>query len=248
MSGISVETHDTVTSTMDIARELARQGREEGTVVVAGTQTQGRGRSGSEWFSPTGGAWFSVLLKSPIEAEKSHRVVFLGGLCACTVLREFCGLETTIRWPNDILFGGRKLAGVLGETFQAHDETYSIVGMGVNTNFDLSALPDELGNEATTVQEILGSDVNNDAIIVASVALLVQRSPELGSGYGRLLDEWLESSDTIGQMVEVDGILAGRAVRLDEEGFLMVEDGSGEENRIVSGNLRYAGDRALRKG
>ena len=248
MSRISIEAHDTVTSTTDIARELARQGREEGTVVVANTQTQGRGRSDSEWFSPRGGAWFSVLLKSPIEAGKSHRLVFLGGLCACTVLRELCGVETTIRWPNDILSGGRKVAGVLGETFQAHDETYSIVGVGVNTNFDLSALPEELRNETTTTHEILGNDVNNEAITIAIVALLVEMSPELSGGYGRILDEWLESSDTIGQMIEVDGSPAGRAVRLDDEGFLMVEDESGDEKRVVSGNVRYAGDRALRKG
>lgn len=248
MNRISTEAHDTVTSTMDVARELARQGREEGTVVMAKTQTGGRGRSDSEWFSPRGGAWFSVLLKPPIEAGESHRVVFLGGLCVCTVLRELCGVDTTIRWPNDILFGGRKLAGVLGETLPADDASYSIIGIGVNTNFGLSALPLELRNEATTTLDILGTDVNNEAIIIATVALLVEMSPELSGGYGRILDEWLESSDTIGQIIEVDGNRAGRAVRLDEEGFLMVEDESGEEKRVVSGNLRYAGDRALRKG
>ena len=248
MSRISIETHDTVTSTMDIARDLARQGREEGTVVVAGTQTRGRGRSDSEWFSPRGGAWFSVLLWPPIEAERSHRAVFLGGLCACTVLRELCDLDTIIRWPNDILFGGRKLAGVLGEALRADDTFYSIVGVGVNTNFSVSALPEELRNEATTTLDILGRKVDNESIVVAMAELLVERSPELSGEYGRVLDEWLESSDTIGQMIEVDGNLAGRAVRLDDEGFLMVEDESGDENRIVSGNLRYAGDRALRKG
>jgi len=248
MSGISIEAHDTVTSTMDIARELARHGREEGTVVVAGTQTQGRGRSGPEWFSPIGGAWFSVLLRPPIEAERSHRAVFLAGLCACTVLRELCDLDTIIRWPNDILFGGRKLAGVLGDALQADDTFCSIVGVGVNTNFSVSALPEELRNGATTTLDILGRRVNNESIVVAVAELLVERSPELSGEYGRVLDEWLESSDTIGQMIEVDGNLAGRAVRLDDEGFLMVEDKSGEENRVVSGNLRYAGDRALRKG
>ena len=248
MSRISIEAHDTVTSTMDIARELARQGREEGTVVVAGTQTQGRGRSGPEWFSPRGGVWFSVLLRPPIEAERSHRAVFLGGLCACTVLRELCDLDTIIRWPNDILFGGRKLAGVLGEGIQADATFYSIVGVGVNTNFSVSALPEELRNEATTTLDILGREVDNESIVVAMAELLAKRSPELSGGYGRILDEWLDSSDTIGQMIEVDGNLAGRAVRLDDEGFLMVEDESGEENRVVSGNLRYAGDRALRKG
>jgi BirA family biotin operon repressor/biotin-[acetyl-CoA-carboxylase] ligase len=241
MSRISIEAHDTVASTMDIARERARQGRDEGTVVVAETQTRGRGRSDSEWFSPPGGAWFSVLLKPQIEAEKSHRVVFLGGLCVCTVLEELCGVETTIRWPNDILFGGRKLAGVLGETLQASDATYSIVGVGVNTNFDTGALPDELKDEATTTREILGRDVENEAIVIATAALLVDVSPDLSRNYGKLLDEWLKYSDTIGEMVEVDGKLAGRAVRLDEEGFLMVEDESGNEKRIASGTLRYSG-------
>jgi len=248
MSGISVEAHDTVTSTMDIARELARQGRGEGTVVVAKIQTGGRGRADSEWFSPRGGAWFSVLLRPPIEAERSHRVAFLGGLCACTVLREVCDLYTVIRWPNDILFGGRKLAGVLGEAFRTDDASYSIVGVGVNTNFSVSDLPEELRNETTTTLDILEREVDNGSIVAAMAELLVARSPELSGGYGRILDEWLESSDTIGQMIEVDGNPAGRAVRLDEEGFLMVEDESGEENRIVSGTLRYAGDRALRKG
>jgi BirA family biotin operon repressor/biotin-[acetyl-CoA-carboxylase] ligase len=240
MSKISIEAHDAVASTMDIARERARQGRDEGTVIVAKTQTRGRGRSDSEWFSPPGGAWFSVLLKSPIEAEKSHRVVFLGGLCMCTVLEEFCGVETTIRWPNDILFGGRKLAGVLGETLRANDTTYSIVGVGVNTNLGVGEFPDELKNEVTTTREVLGRDVDNEAIVIATVALLVDVSPDLSRDYGRLLDEWLKYSDTMGQMVEVDGKLAGTVVRLDEEGFLMVEDESGHEKRILSGTLRYA--------
>jgi BirA family biotin operon repressor/biotin-[acetyl-CoA-carboxylase] ligase len=168
-------------------------------------------------------------------------VVFLAGLCTCTVLREVCGLDATIRWPNDILVGGKKLAGVLGETLQANDSTYSIVGVGVNTNFGQSALPDEFGNEATTTLEVLGREVKNEAIMIATVALLVEMSPELDSDYGRILDEWVESSDTIGRMVEIDGNLAGRAVRLDEEGFLMVEDERGNEKRIVSGILRYSG-------
>ncbi|MEE9505642.1 MAG: hypothetical protein V3V98_00660, partial [Thermoplasmata archaeon] len=100
----------------------------------------------------------------------------------------------------------------------------------------------------TTTLDILGREVDNESIVVAMAELLVERSVELSGGYGRILDEWLESSDTVGQIVDVDGSPAGRAVRLDDEGFLMVEDESGEEKRIVSGNLRYAGDRALRKG
>lgn len=247
MSGISVETHDTVPSTMDIARELARQGQAEGTVVVAKTQTKGRGRSGSAWLSPIGGAWFSVLLTPPAKLDQPHRAVLLAGLCVRTVIKETCDLDTVIRWPNDILFGGRKLAGVLGESLRTSDSTYYIVGVGVNTNFAIDALPDELKDEVTTTLDILGRNVDNESLITLIADLLVSRSEELGEAYGRVLREWLESSDTIGKMVDVDGKPAGIAVRLDDDGFLMVEGKSGTERRIASGTVRYAGNQALRK-
>lgn len=240
----SIEFYQTTTSTMDVARELARQGREEGTIVVAGTQTQGRGRAGSEWLSPEGGAWFSVILKPNIEPDKTHRVVFLAGVCVCGALNELCGLDTTIRWPNDIMLSGKKLAGVLGETLETDAGSYAIVGIGVNTNFGGSVLPEWLREEATTTLDATGGRVDNETIIKRIADLLVSRSAELSDVYPRILEEWLEYSDTVGQTVEVDGKPAGRAVRLDEEGFLVVKDERGEK-RIVSGNIRYSG---LRKG
>lgn len=239
MSRITLEFLDSVDSTMDVASDSAQEGAPEGTVVVAGTQRTGRGRSGSDWYSPEGGAWFSVLLTPQIRAEESHRVVLLAGLCACGVLRESLELNATLRWPNDIIVEGKKIAGVLGEGLQTKGAYYAVVGVGVNTNFDADAFPEWLREEATTTRELLKREVDNEPLIEAIAKTLVERSSDLVRNYASILGEWVRMSDTIGRQIESDGTPKGMAIRLDPDGFLVTVDAEGSERRIVSGNVRY---------
>jgi BirA family biotin operon repressor/biotin-[acetyl-CoA-carboxylase] ligase len=240
MSEITLEILGTVDSTMDVARDFAREGRGEGTVVVAETQKRGRGRNSSTWISPPGGAWFSVLLKPSIKQEESHRVVFLAGLCVHEVLGEQLGIDSTLRWPNDILLEGRKLAGVLGEGLRTTDAYYAVVGVGVNTNLAVEVFSERLRQDVATTLEYLGHEVENGPLIRSISERLLRKSSSLSSDYPQLLEEWKSHCDTIGKTVEVDGIVAGRAISLDDEGFLILADEEGNERRIVSGNIRYA--------
>lgn len=239
MSKVALTVLGEVDSTMDIARDFAREGRGEGTVIVAETQKRGRGRNDSTWISPPGGAWFSVLLKPQIKQEESHRVTFLAGLCVNEVLWEELGIDSTLRWPNDVLLEGRKLAGVLGEESQTADTCYAIVGVGVNTNLPVDAFPERLRQDLTTTFEYLGEEVENEPLIRSICERLLKRSSNLRGNYPRILEEWESHCDTIGKTVEVDGIVAGDAISLDEEGFLIVADDEGNERRIVSGKIRY---------
>ncbi|MFQ5910549.1 MAG: biotin--[acetyl-CoA-carboxylase] ligase [Thermoplasmata archaeon] len=239
MSRITLEFLDSVDSTMDVASDLAREGAPEGTVVVAGTQRKGRGRSGSDWSSPEGGAWFSVLLTPEIQAEESHRIVLLAGLCACSVLRESLEVSATLRWPNDIVLEGKKIAGVLGEGLQTKGAYYTVVGVGVNTNINADAFPEWLREEATTTRDFLKREVDNKLLIEGIAEMLVERSTDLVRNYARIVEEWVRLSDTIGRQIESDGTPKGMAIRLDSDGFLVTVDAEGSERKIVSGNIRY---------
>lgn len=239
MSKVTLTVLGEVDSTMDVARDFAQEGRGEGTVIIAETQKRGRGRNGSTWISPSGGAWFSALLRPPIKQEESHRVMFLAGLCVNEILWEELGIDSALRWPNDILLEGRKLAGVLGEGLQIKDTYYAVVGVGVNTNVAVDAFPERLRQDVTTTLEYLGEEVENEPLIKSITERLLKRSSSLHSDYPQILREWESHCDTIGKTVEVDGTLAGKAISLDEEGFLIIADKEGNERRIVSGNIGY---------
>ncbi|MFQ6127302.1 MAG: biotin--[acetyl-CoA-carboxylase] ligase [Thermoplasmata archaeon] len=239
MSKVSLRFHDVVDSTMEIASDLALRGVNEGTVIVAKTQRRGRGRSGSAWISPEGGAWFSLILKPPIQPKESHKIVLLAGLCVCNVLRDLLELNTMLRWPNDILLERRKLAGVLGEGLQTKDAFYAIVGVGVNTNFSIDAFPEWLKEGAITAMDFLKREIDNESLIETIAQRIVEKSSSLGENYPQILEEWTRFSDTIGRIIEIDGTRTGRAIRLDSEGFLVITNSKGNEQRIVSGKIRY---------
>ncbi|MFQ6107374.1 MAG: biotin--[acetyl-CoA-carboxylase] ligase [Thermoplasmata archaeon] len=239
MSEVIVKFFDSVSSTMDIASDLALKGAPEGTVVVARKQKQGRGRLRSEWFSPEGGAWFSIVLKPRTDLDESHRIVLLAGLCVCTLLRESHGMGATLRWPNDILLEGKKLAGILGEGLQTKDAYYAVIGVGVNTNFHVDSLPESLREEATTTLDFLGYELDNKSLVKSVAQDIMSKSTKLTRDFPLVLEQWVGHSDTIGQEILLDGNRAGKAIRLDPEGFLVTVDSDGNERRIVSGRIRY---------
>src|SRR5919107_919126 len=132
-----VEVHEALASTQERARELARAGTPHGTLVVAGIQTGGRGRLGRHWGSPEGGLWMSMVLRPGFEASLASRITQTAAVGVAGALREV-GVEARIKWPNDLLVGGKKICGILAESGVRPDRRldYAVLGIGMNANLD----------------------------------------------------------------------------------------------------------------
>jgi BirA family biotin operon repressor/biotin-[acetyl-CoA-carboxylase] ligase len=234
--------HET-SSTNDFAKELAAYGAEEGTVVVAETQTTGRGRLDREWISPIGGLWFSVLLRPKLSVAEAFGLVFAAGLAVARVLHEKYGLPIQAKWPNDVLVEGKKVCGILVETNSTEQKlNFAVLGVGVNVNFGVkNALPKALTEAATSLKDELGHRVNiNDLItamlehIESTYGLLVNRH------WGQILNEWKEFAVFLGHKIEVvcgSERFSGVALDVDLDGALIVRLDNGAVRRIVSGDV-----------
>ena len=133
---------DSLGSTMDLAKQRAEAGAPEGTLVIAGRQSAGRGRRGRGWESPPGGAWFSLLLRPQIAACEAGCLSVLLAVAAAQALRRRYGLPVQVKWPNDLLLERRKLAGVLSELATVEGQIiWLVAGMGINVN---NVLPEEV--------------------------------------------------------------------------------------------------------
>jgi BirA family biotin operon repressor/biotin-[acetyl-CoA-carboxylase] ligase len=226
---------DVVGSTNDVARTLAWTGEPEGTVVVARTQTAGRGRLGREWVSPAGGLWFSVILR-PIAAP--HDVPLLGLAAAVATSRGIeraCGVQVGLRWPNDMVVAGKKIGGILAEA--GSEIRWVVVGIGINTNVDLDRLPEG----AISLSAVVGEPVDRVALLRA-ILTEIETLYEAFRGEDRatILRQWRERSTTLGRRVRVylaSGTYEGVAEALDEDGALILRLPGGRTKRVVAGEI-----------
>ncbi|WP_297467211.1 biotin--[acetyl-CoA-carboxylase] ligase, partial [Thermococcus sp.] len=146
-----------VNSTNDYAREIAEE-VPEGTVVVAKRQTSGRGRNGRNWASPEGGLWMTAILKPMASPEHVPKLVFVGALAVVDTLAKY-GIPAELKWPNDVLVDGKKIAGILSECKLHH---FALLGIGLNVNNDI---PEELKGTAVSIKDLLGREVNLDEVL-----------------------------------------------------------------------------------
>jgi BirA family transcriptional regulator, biotin operon repressor / biotin---[acetyl-CoA-carboxylase] ligase len=225
-----VEVHDAVASTQERGRELARSGTPHGTLVVAGVQTGGRGRLGRHWGSPAGGLWMSLVLRPKFEAGFAARITQTAAVGVARALGEV-GVEARIKWPNDLLAGGKKVCGILAESVVRNAASqakgtrldYVTLGVGVNANLDPSDL-EVRDREVTTIRSELGRDV--DLLSLLHI-LLSNLNRELGriENFEAVLREWRNLNCTLGEQVRVRRLgetIEGRAVDLTSEGALLL--------------------------
>jgi BirA family biotin operon repressor/biotin-[acetyl-CoA-carboxylase] ligase len=169
--GAIVHRFETVPSTNDIAKGLALQGAAHGTAVLAGEQTRGRGTKGRVWHSPPGlGLYASFILRGPGGGAVPfpHLIPLAMGLAAAAAVREAGGVETALKWPNDILHDGKKLGGVLSEAVSgAAGGDFVIVGIGLNTGHGPDDFPEELRTSSTSVRLAAGRAVTVEAVWAA---------------------------------------------------------------------------------
>jgi BirA family biotin operon repressor/biotin-[acetyl-CoA-carboxylase] ligase len=240
--GQVIHCHEEVGSTNDEAKALADAGAEHGEVVVAERQTEGRGRRGRTWISPPRrNVAFSVVLRpDELPPTRAPELTLVAAVAVCDALRH-SGVEAGIKWPNDLLVKGRKIAGILTELSAEADRVHWVVlGVGVNVNARREDFPAELRGEATSLLLERGQPVPRALFLAACLTGLedwYDRHAE--EGLEPILAAWKERSVTLGRQVSVrtdGGEVVGTAEDLDLDGALLVRTAEGL-TRVSSGDV-----------
>ncbi len=221
-------------STMDPARDLAREGVDDGTIVIAEAQTRGRGRLSREWLSPRGGIYFTVILRPGITPPHAPLANLMASVAVATSIRELYGLKAAVKWPNDVLIGGKKVCGILAEMESGTSVVQFInVGIGINANTEVP----EFAETATSLKEALGRDISRQEFLRALLLEIDRRTESLTDM--SMLEEWKDLSATLNRDVRIaasDGEIAGLAVDIDRTGALILRQTDGSLRKVVAGD------------
>lgn len=233
---------ESIDSTNACAKTLAQAGSTEGTVVAAEFQTQGRGRHGRPWTARSGeNLLFSVILRPSLPRASAGLLTFFAAVSVARGIEKVCDTRVEYKWPNDLLFKGRKTCGILLEnSFGDVNVDYSVVGVGINVNqreFDA-----DLGRRATSLALELGRTVDRIKLFSSIMASMESSYDDVRDGdFSGLLEEWNARCTMFGHQVTVaqhDGGITGKAVGLNPDGGLILETPAGR--RTI-----YAGDISL---
>ena len=233
-----------VDSTNDVAKYLAENGAEEGTVVVAEIQNRGKGRRGKTWISPPGGVWMSIILRPDIPPSKAPQLTLVTGVAVAETLKKELKLDVGIKWPNDILIGNKKVCGILTEVNASINKVnYVVVGIGIDMNVDVPLFPPDLQKGATSLKNELDTEING-AILVQKFLLNLEKLYKqfTDDKFPEILNEWRFLSKTIGSKVEVrtrGKTIRGDAVGINKDGILILELDDGSLRKIISGECLH---------
>ncbi|MDI6853885.1 MAG: biotin--[acetyl-CoA-carboxylase] ligase [Deltaproteobacteria bacterium] len=232
---------ETIASTNDLAKELGAKGAPEGTLVVAEEQQAGRGRLGRQWDSPRGvGLYATLLLRPELPPLDMPQITLTTAVAAVRALQRAAGLKAAIKWPNDILVDGKKAGGILTEMETESDRIrYLALGLGLNVNNP--AFPPELVHSATSLYLAAGRTFSRVAVLQAWLEELENLYESfLARGFPQILAEWKRHAVTLGRRVQVrqgPNLIRGRAVEVDRDGALLVEQEGGLTVRVISGEI-----------
>ena len=234
---------DSVDSTNELAKKLAYNGAADGTIVIAEEQTGGKGRLERSFFSPKSkGIWFSIILRPLCTPKDAPKFTLMAAVAVVRALEKF-NLRTGIKWPNDILYDGRKLVGILTEmSAEIGHVNYIVVGIGINVNVRREEFPADIREIAASLSEMNGENLNRAKIFRA----ILEEFDKLyiSCNFDEVFKIWRKFNITLGEKVTVlsaesGEIFTGTAIDIDNEGALIVD--SGGERKIV-----YAGDVSIR--
>jgi len=231
---------DELASTNLTAKELALHGSEEGTIVIAQTQRQGRGRFDRTWQSPKGGVYLSIILRPRTPIEKTSLLPFVAALAVTKAVLSY-GIPARIKWPNDVLVHGKKIAGILLESETSGITVpYVVVGIGINLNTPLSKLDVDIRKRSTSLRKEHGASIKYYEFL-DTLFQHFDRCYQLFSAgnFEQIIDEWKQHSDTLGKTIRVQttkDMVQGTAIAIDQSGFLLIKTKEGNLIRVVSGD------------
>lgn len=236
-----------VNSTNYVAKALAYHGATDGTIVVAEEQDSGKGRLERNFYSPRGkGIWFSVVLRPKFLPHEAPKCTLMAAVAVAEAMNRF-NLKAQIKWPNDIMFDGRKIVGILTEmTCELSKVTYIVTGIGINVNISREEFPEELRSVAASLSEMNGENLSRVKFFRAVLEELDKLYRTVNSSdFAKVFALWRKYNITLGKNIRVipadnsGEIFSGKAIDLDTEGALIVETAQGL--RTV-----YAGDVSIR--
>ncbi|PMP65638.1 MAG: biotin--[acetyl-CoA-carboxylase] ligase [Thermodesulfobacterium geofontis] len=224
-----------ITSTMDVAKDIAE--KEESAIIIAETQTKGRGRLNRIWHSPKGGIWMSLIVKPSLSLKEAFLLTYTASLATALALEKIARIRVYLKWPNDVIYRNdneeKKLAGILLEVKAEIDKIkYAIIGIGINVNNEISSVEPQ----AISLKEILNREIKRKDIIKALVEnfrYLIKKEPK------EILNAWKEKSLTLGRKVKIihpEGEKIGFALDISDEGALILKTEKNEILKIYSGD------------
>ncbi len=236
--GAEVVYRDSVASTMDEARTGASAGRPAGTAYVAGEQTAGRGREGRSWVSAADAGLYVTYHLIPSEPTRAPLLSIAGALAVADALQATCGLATDLKWPNDVLHGGRKLCGVLAEA--RHQQGRADVFLGIGVNLTSSAvLPPEVAAIATSVAEAGAVPPTRETLLAALSGAVERRAMQAEVDVPGLVADWRVRLITLGRHVRLhtpSGDVEGEAIDVAPDGELVLRFPDGTERAFAAGD------------
>jgi len=219
---------------MDVAAALAGDGARHGTVVVADEQTSGRGRRGATWVSPPGAGLYLSFVARPSTTNLSL-LTLAAGVGVREGVQAITGLAADLKWPNDLIVGRRKLAGILAEGIAIGTPGQSVI-IGAGINVRRAAYPPDVAARATSLEDEVGRAFDRRELLDGVVTSLAGRLAQLDGDRGDILQAWRAMSpNAVGTRVEWDG-RSGVTAGIDDTGALLVNTGSGVE-RVIAGEL-----------
>lgn len=246
--GRAVYLYPEIDSTNSVAFSLGHSGAEEGAIVIADRQSQGRGRLRRPWQSPPGSNLYtSILLKPSIEPSVAPQLTLLAGVAVADLLSAYCPGAVRLKWPNDVQIDGKKVCGILAEMrTSGHGIDYIVVGIGININISKSEFDEEFRNLATSLREETGKTLSRMDIAVSLYEHFEScYKIYLAEGFGPLKDRWLKYAAIVGEQLQVifrDELQTGEVVELDDYGALLLRGDDGRVTRVI------AGDATVKKG
>lgn len=249
--GSNIYLFDKLTSTNDKAHELAKAGATEGTVVIAESQTSGKGRRGRGWFSPPGrNIYTSIILRPSISPEAAPRLTLVAAVALCEAIMEslkaFGVHSAGIKWPNDILIDKKKCAGILTEMKVNSDGLdFVVIGIGINVNMDLCDIPEELKNYATSLSIEAGDILSREGILQSLYSKIENWYKRyLSEGFLPIKERWEVLSAIKGAFVRAASSTGslhsyeeGQALGLDDEGELLIRKDDGTVIAVRTGDI-----------
>lgn len=236
---------DTINSTQNFAMELATKPQENGTIVIAGKQTHGRGRLNRNWISPSGGIWMSAILHPEFEISTSTFFPIISSLALGIAIEKILKIKPEIKWPNDLTVNDKKVAGILVDaSVESGRIDYLILGVGINFRIDAKKIEKTMKNTGNYYGVATVTDKNNKTNPAQLVQVFLL---ELERFYNLFLDgkseyiikEWTKRSSTIGKTVSItssNNPIHGKAIKIDNDGALVISS-KGKSQRVLVGDL-----------
>lgn len=242
--GKKIEILRTIDSTNDEVKRRAAVGEPSGLIIAAEEQTKGKGRLGKSWDGHRGGLFFTALIRPELSPVEISSITLAAGYGVCLAIREYTGLDARIKWPNDIIIGGKKIVGILTEiAAQADMLDYAAIGIGINVNN--RSFPEEISSKATSLFMELGKEINRNDFFRCVIGRLDKViSSFIVSMSIDDISSFTELCATIGRRVSVQrgaGLIEGKATGINPNGELIIVDDDSMEYIINSGEVAVQG-------